>query len=125
MQPKLKQFLKYSFKIVTLNRFSAKTCSHVSHVMVAALRTKPATSALACMCKEKKKAPAFREHLINKYDSGTVSFQGIHQSFCVFDESCFPCDPPVVIGDLCVDTWFIFPGTALTPAHHTEQKHPT
>lgn len=57
--------------------------------------------------------------------SAWASFYGIHQSIRVLGDSRWRCDPVVVVGHLCVNPWFVFPGTALAPAHHSEQKHPT
>lgn len=69
--------------------------------------------------------PPKDEILPNRTLSATASLCGIHVSLCVFGEPCFRCDPLVVVGDLCVNSWFVLAGTALAPAHHPEQEHPT
>lgn len=68
--------------------------------------------------------------ILHQYDnmcwvSAWASFYGKHQSIRVLGDSCWCCDPVVVVGHLGVNAWFVSLGTFLTPAHHSKQKHPT
>lgn len=53
----------------------------------------------------------------------TVSFCGEHPAARVRREARLLRDPPVVVGDLCVNSWLVLAGTAVAPAHHAVQEH--
>lgn len=53
----------------------------------------------------------------------TVSFDGVHLSFCVLWKPCFCCDPFVVVGHLRVNSWFVYSCATVSPTHHPKEKH--
>lgn len=50
-------------------------------------------------------------------------FPWVHDAFGEVGQVCMFRNPVVIVGDFCVDTWFKFFRTTVSPADDTKEKH--
>lgn len=101
--------MQYSLVLLKI-KYSLSSCNNYIHELTRTTVAQP----LSLMCPEVDLAIAAK----------TDSFCGIHQAPCVRREARLRSNPIVVVGDLCVNSWFVPAGTAVAPAHHAIQEHP-